>query len=90
MSITYLDERLITAARESHIPAWATGADRTGYGRKIRTSWELRINKRWHRIYVVCYSNAGSSYVLIAGKPHYLMSSYRPADTFLRSNRESL
>jgi hypothetical protein len=48
----------------------------TGYGRKLRSTRMLRIvgESRWRRIYVVCYSNAGSAYVLIKGKPHYLRS----------------
>ncbi len=46
----------------------------SGYGRKLTSTRVLRIagEKLWRRIYVICYSNAGTSYVLIKGIPHYL------------------
>lgn len=28
--------------------------------------------RRWHRVYVICYGNAGSAYVLVMGKRKYL------------------
>jgi hypothetical protein len=39
------------------------GRDAMGYGSKIPTDWMIRINKRWHRVYVVCYSNVGTAYI---------------------------
>lgn len=56
----------------------------TGYGRKIRTEYELRCRGpleapngagahfRTRRVYVACYGNVGSAYVLIGGVAHYL------------------
>jgi hypothetical protein len=38
----------------------------TGYGRKIPTELMVRLpgNSRWRRVYVCCFSNAGTAYVL--------------------------
>ena len=39
------------------------GRDAMGYGSKIPTDWMICIEKRWHRVYVVCYSNVGTAYI---------------------------
>lgn len=46
----------------------------TGYGRKIPSSRMIKLHGEsiWRRVYVVCYSNAGSSYVVVKGKPTYI------------------
>lgn len=54
----------------------------TGYGAKIRTEYRLMCRGpleaangdryRMRRVYVMCYSNAGSAYVLVNGTPHLL------------------
>jgi hypothetical protein len=46
----------------------------SGYGKKLVSSKMLRIQgeKVWRRIYVVCFSSSGSSYILVHGKPVYL------------------
>jgi hypothetical protein len=41
---------------------WA-GRDRQGYGRKIPTDYAVRLGNRWHRVYVCCFSNAGTAYI---------------------------
>lgn len=55
---------------------------RTGYGAKIPTEYRLMCRGpleaangapyRQRRVYVACYGNAGSAYVLVNGTPHYL------------------
>lgn len=55
---------------------------RTGYGRKIRTEYRLRCRGpleaangapyRMRRVYVMCYGNSGSAYVLVNGTPFFL------------------
>jgi len=42
----------------------------SGYGGKLTSSKMLRIKgeKIWRRIYVMCYSNNGTSYILIKGR----------------------
>lgn len=44
----------------------------TGYGRKLPTPYMLQVGTRWHRVYVMNYGNAGSSYMLIGGTVHFL------------------
>lgn len=45
----------------------------TGYGAKIPTRYMLRYNtKRWHRVYMMQYGNAGSAYILVGGTVHHL------------------
>ena len=36
----------------------------TGYGSKLLTTWKLKYNNQWHRIYMMCYSNSATSYIL--------------------------
>jgi hypothetical protein len=40
-----------------------SGRDSSGYGRKIPTDWMIQLGKRWHRVYVCCYSNSGTAYI---------------------------
>jgi hypothetical protein len=72
----YLDPNQVTAVRQTAPPP---NRSRTGYGSKIPTSWMLEIDGRWHRVYVVVYSNSGSAYVTVRGKDLYL-GSYDPKD----------
>ncbi len=74
MTITYLkdshpDHKVIDWKFTGH--PWS-GRDADGYGKKIPTHRGVVINGRKHRVYVVCYSNAGSEYVIIKGKRYYL------------------
>ena len=41
----------------------------TGYGSKIPTSYMVRYNNRWHRVYCAVYSNNGTCYIISKGKP---------------------
>ena len=36
----------------------------SGYGSKIPTGKMVKIGKRWHRIYYMIWSNAGSCYIM--------------------------
>jgi hypothetical protein len=40
-----------------------SGRDQMGYGRKIPTDYAIRLGSRWHRVYVCCFSNAGTAYI---------------------------
>src|SRR4051812_48125869 len=46
----------------------------SGYGRKIATPHKIKLagEKRWRRVYAVCFSNAASHYVLINGSAYYI------------------
>lgn len=74
MAVTYLDPSIVTDKRQTRAPI---NRSRSGYGGKIGTSWELKINRRWHRVYVMIYSNSGSAYVIVKGKTLFL-GSYDP------------
>jgi len=74
--VTYLDPKRVTGKQQTEAPR---NRSVSGYGKKIPTSWLLQLDgERWHRVYVVCYSNSGSAYVLIKGEAHYL-GTFDPA-----------
>lgn len=75
--VTYLDPVRVTATRQTEPPR---NRSRTGYGSKLPSSWLVQLDhKRWHRVYVVCWSNVGSAYVVEAGARLFL-GSYDPGD----------
>ena len=75
MSVTYLDPAHVVGKRQTKTPH---NRSRSGYGSKLPTSWELQLqDKRWRRVYVFQYSNAGSAYILVKGKKLFL-GSYEP------------
>lgn len=51
----------------------------SGYGRKIPTRYMLKLGKRWHRVYMMQYSNSGSAYVLLKGEERFLHSDVEHA-----------
>lgn len=64
-NITWLDPASVEAyACQNQSPLNPYAA---GYGRKIPTRFTLRIAKRWHRVYAMCYSNVATFYVLKSG-----------------------
>lgn len=40
----------------------------SGYGSKIPTKYKVQYNKRWHRVYCMIYSNAGTYYIISKGE----------------------
>ena len=47
----------------------------SGYGRKIPTQYKLTLkNKRTYRVYIMQYSNSGSTYILQKGEVFFLDS----------------
>lgn len=62
--ITWLDNDTVTAVRITDTPPTRSA---TGYGRKLPTRYMLRIGPRWHRVYMMQYSNSGTAYVLKGG-----------------------
>lgn len=65
-NIRYTEDTLITDARIT--PAPRTGQTVSGYGRSIPTMYELRYEGRWHRVYMMCYSNVGTAYIKHRGE----------------------
>ena len=47
----------------------SAGRNSMGYGRKIPTDYAIRLGSRWCRVYVCCFSNAGTAYINVKGYP---------------------
>lgn len=74
--VTYLDATQVIGKRQTKTPI---NRSRSGYGNKLPTSWELQLqDKRWRRVYVIQWSNAGSAYILVKGEMLFL-GSYEPS-----------
>ena len=66
----YLDHNAILAAKLTPVPR--SGRTVSGYGRRLATQRMVMLDRgngkgRWYRVYAICYSNAASLYVNIAG-----------------------
>src|SRR4051812_22891489 len=71
-ALDYLKEDAVQAVRTTPAPDY--GRTQSGYGSKIPTRRELQIKNRWHRVYTIQYSNAGSAFVVVKGQRIYLGS----------------
>lgn len=58
--ISWLDNDTVSAVKITEAPP---NRSATGYGGKIPTRYMLRIGKRWQRVYMMQYGNAGTAYV---------------------------
>lgn len=62
--VIYLDENMITAAKETATPRNRTASE---YGKAIPTRYMVKLDRGprspWQRVYAICYSNAASYYV---------------------------
>jgi hypothetical protein len=65
VTVTWLDDSLITDVKLTHTPPSRSA---TGYGAKIPTAYMLKLGKRWHRVYMMQYSNSGTPYVVKGGE----------------------
>jgi hypothetical protein len=55
---------------------WSTYTGRkpvSGYGGKIPSDRMIYFKGRWRRMYVACYGNSGSCYVLVKGEAYYIL-----------------
>lgn len=50
---------------------------RTGYGRRIPTTYKVLHNGRWKRVYCQIYSNCGTCYIESKGKPVATVDIYQ-------------
>lgn len=74
-AVEYLDGKRITDAKVVETWWQKQGLQQTasGYGKKLTTRYMLQIDgKRWHRVYTMQFSNAGSCYVLIGGQTFFI------------------
>jgi hypothetical protein len=68
MSVSYLIDRVFPLRVEwKRDDCRPYGQGQDGYGRKIAMPYLCRIGARgpWRRMYCVCFSNAGSCYVMV-------------------------
>jgi hypothetical protein len=85
-TVVYLDPSRVTDQRQGEPPRNPYRGE--GYGPKIPSSWELQIDgKRWHRVYVMQWSNMGTPYVLVKGQ-QLLLGSYEPGGAARARARE--
>ncbi len=67
--MNYLDMSTVEARQITEPPR---NRSRSGYGSKIPTQYLLQIAKRWHRVYVICWSNSGTAYIIKGGQNLYI------------------
>lgn len=48
----------------------------SGYGAKIPSEHMVRIGQRWHRVYVMCYGNSGSAYIIRNGQRQFIREDF--------------
>lgn len=68
----YLDDTLIAGIKITVAPR---SPSVTGYGSKIPTRYMLKLDGRWHRVYVMQYGNSGTPYVIHRGRTSILESN---------------
>jgi hypothetical protein len=70
--IDYIEECL----PEVYAPLWwhEKGLSQTasGYGKKLTSPTKVKYNGKLYRVYVICYSNSGSSYIVVKGNKMFL------------------
>lgn len=60
----YLDDSTIMAAKTTEVPQ--NGMTVSGYGSRMPTRYMVKLaDKRWRRVYAICYSNIGATYVQV-------------------------
>jgi hypothetical protein len=67
--MNYLDLSTVTARKTTEPPLIRS---RSGYGSKLPTPHMVQVANRWHRVYVVCWSNSGTAYIRKGGESHYI------------------
>ncbi|WAL67124.1 hypothetical protein ORV05_04870 [Amycolatopsis cynarae] len=67
VTLKYTDPALVADVRRTaDVPR--SGQTASGYGGKIPTSGMVRYGTRWHRVYVMIWSNSGTAYILSKGE----------------------
>jgi hypothetical protein len=73
--ISYYDAEKAGLARVR--PLWwqlqGLSYTRSGYGRKIPTSREVKHNGSWRRVYCCIYSNSGTNYITAPGGKNWIV-----------------
>lgn len=66
----YLDMSTVVAHAYGEPPR--SGQTRSGYGSRLPTGTMLRVAKRWHRVYAICWGTGSTCYIRKGGVPHYI------------------
>lgn len=69
-SLTYTNPAEVTAVRAD--ATYPRNPYAQGYGPKIPTPYWIHYLGYWRRVYVMCWSNSGTAYVLVKGERHIL------------------
>ena len=78
--LCYLDTTTVVGVKQTRAPM---NRSRSGYGSKLPSSIMLQLKfvadtmPRWHRVYVMQWSNCGSAYIVTKGN-RQLLGSYEP------------
>jgi hypothetical protein len=72
-TLDYIEDSDVSDVKSSQVPQRSSA----GYGTRKPSQWMLKINSRWHRVYICQFSNAGTSYILIKGN-WVLLGSFDP------------
>lgn len=53
-----------------HVESPRSGHTASGYGSKIPTGYMVQLDgdKRWRRLYAICYSNVATFFVVVTGE----------------------
>ena len=72
-ALAYLADHFEFESRVS-VPPTAYGRNAMGYGSRIATPYQVRVNSAgpWRRVYAICWSNAGTLYVTVNNNRYYL------------------
>lgn len=61
MTVKYLAKKDVLSVKKTDVPLFYSAS---GYGRAIPTQYMVQLrDKRWRRVYVCCFSNAGTAYI---------------------------
>jgi hypothetical protein len=77
MTIMYAEKEVgpfsIFRSSVRHIGSMLPGQNASGYGKKISTDYVLQFKgeKKKYRVYCICFSNAGSTYIIRKGRKLY-------------------
>lgn len=64
------DKNNAAEVRQNLLPWQRRGLRQTssGYGKKLTTAYQVKVNKRWYRVYCCIFSNSGTLYICSKGK----------------------
>jgi hypothetical protein len=70
--VVYAEDRFQQIeSKQDDCPPYGQGED--GYGNKISMPYLVRLDGKgpWRRVYCVCFSNAGSLYIIVKGEKYF-------------------